>query len=59
MFQGALGKHLTPPVGAKPPAVWGSTRERLTDMFGGAAALIAIEPRVFNFRYALRSTFWR
>jgi hypothetical protein len=27
------------------------TRERLTDMFGAAAATISIEPRFFNFRY--------
>ena len=45
-----LGKHLPPPAGAKSPALWG-TRERLMDMFGAAAASIAIEPRVFNFRY--------
>jgi len=45
-----LGKHLPPPAGAKSPALWG-TRERLADMFGAAAASIAIEPRVFNFRY--------
>jgi ubiquinone/menaquinone biosynthesis C-methylase UbiE len=45
-----LGKHLPPPAGAKSPALWG-TRDRLTAMFGGAAASIAIEPRVFNFRY--------
>jgi hypothetical protein len=44
-----LGKHLPPPAGAKSPALWG-TRERLMDMFGAAAASIAIEPRVFNFR---------
>jgi hypothetical protein len=45
-----LGKHLPPPAGAKSPGLWG-TRERLTGMFGAAAASIAIEPRVFNFRY--------
>ena len=45
-----LGKHLPPPAGARSPALWG-TRERLTDMFGAAAASISIEPRVFNFRY--------
>jgi ubiquinone/menaquinone biosynthesis C-methylase UbiE len=45
-----LGRHLPPPAGAKSPALWG-TRERLTDMFGCTAASIAIEPRVFNFRY--------
>jgi ubiquinone/menaquinone biosynthesis C-methylase UbiE len=45
-----LGKHLPPPAGAKSPALWG-TRERLTGMFGAAAASMAIEPRVFNFRY--------
>jgi ubiquinone/menaquinone biosynthesis C-methylase UbiE len=45
-----LGKHLPPPPGARSPALWG-THERLTDMFGAAAATISIEPRVFNFRY--------
>jgi ubiquinone/menaquinone biosynthesis C-methylase UbiE len=45
-----LGKHLPPPPGAKSPALWG-TRERLTGMFGAAAAAISAEPRVFNFRY--------
>jgi ubiquinone/menaquinone biosynthesis C-methylase UbiE len=45
-----LGKHLPPPAGAKSPALWG-TRERLTAMFGAGAASMAIEPRVFNFRY--------
>jgi ubiquinone/menaquinone biosynthesis C-methylase UbiE len=45
-----IGKHLPPSAGAKSPALWG-TRERLTDMFGAGAASIAIEPRVFNFRY--------
>jgi ubiquinone/menaquinone biosynthesis C-methylase UbiE len=44
-----LGKHLPPPAGAKSPALWG-TRERLMNMFA-ASASIAIEPRVFNFRY--------
>jgi ubiquinone/menaquinone biosynthesis C-methylase UbiE len=51
-----LGKHLPPLNGAKSPALWG-TRERLTDMFGAAAASIAIEPRVFNFRYRSREHF--
>ena len=51
-----LGKHLPPPAGAKSPALLG-TRERLTDMFGAAAASIAIEPRVFNFRYRSREHF--
>ena len=45
-----LGKYLPPPAGAMSPALWG-TRERLTNMFGAAAASIAIEPRAFNFRY--------
>jgi hypothetical protein len=51
-----LGKHLPPPAGAKSPALWG-TRERLTNMFGAAAASIAIEPRFFNFRYRSREHF--
>jgi len=45
-----LGKHLPPPAGVKSPALWG-TRERLISMFGASAASLAIEPRVFNFRY--------
>jgi ubiquinone/menaquinone biosynthesis C-methylase UbiE len=45
-----LGKHLPPPPGAKSPALWG-TRERLMDLFGADSASIAIEPRIFTFRY--------
>ena len=45
-----LGKYLPPPAGVRSPALWG-TRERLTEIFGPAAASIKTEPRYFNFRY--------
>jgi ubiquinone/menaquinone biosynthesis C-methylase UbiE len=45
-----LGKYLPPPAGVRSPALWG-TRERLTEMFGHAAAAINAQPRYFNFRY--------
>jgi SAM-dependent methyltransferase len=49
MFK-VLGQYLPPPAGAKSPALWG-TRERLVELFGGAAASIKAEPRNFMFRY--------
>jgi ubiquinone/menaquinone biosynthesis C-methylase UbiE len=45
-----IGKHLPPPAGVKSPALWG-TAARLEEMFGGVAAEIAAEPRMFVFRY--------
>jgi ubiquinone/menaquinone biosynthesis C-methylase UbiE len=45
-----LGKYLPPPAGAKSPALWG-TQERITEMFGAAAASIRVEKRHFAFRY--------
>lgn len=45
-----IGKHLPPPAGVKSPALWG-TPARLKEMFGGVAADIAAEPRMFVFRY--------
>lgn len=45
-----IGKHLPPPAGVKSPALWG-TPARLEEMFGGVAADIAAEPRMFVFRY--------
>ncbi|MDD1523191.1 MULTISPECIES: class I SAM-dependent methyltransferase [Bradyrhizobium] len=45
-----IGKHLPPPAGVKSPAMWGTTA-RLEEMFGGVAAEIAAEPRMFVFRY--------
>jgi len=45
-----IGKHLPPPAGVKSPALWG-TPARLDEMFGGQAAEIAAEPRMFVFRY--------
>jgi SAM-dependent methyltransferase len=45
-----IGKHLPPPAGVKSPALWG-TSARLTELFGPAAASIAIKERDFVFRY--------
>lgn len=46
-----LGKYLPPPpAGAKSPALWG-TPQRITEMFGAAAASIRAERRHFTFRY--------
>ncbi len=45
-----IGKHLTPPAGAKSPALWG-TEAHLHHLFGADAAGIGIERRHFAFRY--------
>lgn len=44
-----IGKHLPPPAGVKPPALWG-TEARLKELFG-AGGSVAATPRVFAFRY--------
>jgi SAM-dependent methyltransferase len=45
-----LGRHLPPPAGAQPPALWGS-EAHLRSLFGAKAAKIDATPRIFNFRY--------
>ncbi len=45
-----VGRHLPPPAGVSPPALWG-TRDRLVDLFGNLAADIRTEERLFVFRY--------
>ncbi len=45
-----IGKHLPPPAGVKPPALWG-TRTRLAELFGPVATSIEAEERSFTFRY--------
>jgi SAM-dependent methyltransferase len=45
-----IGRRLPPPDGAKSPALWG-TRERITELFGAAAASIEAELRIFTVRY--------
>ncbi|MGK6309873.1 class I SAM-dependent methyltransferase [Variovorax sp. DT-64] len=45
-----LGRHLPPPAGVQPPALWG-TEAHLRSLFGEQAASIQATPRVFNFRY--------
>ena len=49
MFK-VLGKHLPPPAGAQPPALWG-TEAHLAALFGERADGIAATRRTFNFRY--------
>jgi len=45
-----LGRHLPPPAGVQPPALWGS-EAHLRSLFDGSAAKIDVTPRIFNFRY--------
>jgi ubiquinone/menaquinone biosynthesis C-methylase UbiE len=45
-----LGRHLPPPPGVQSPSLWG-VQAHLQTLFGGAAATIAVTPRLFNFRY--------
>jgi len=45
-----LGKYLPPAPGVKSPALWG-TKERLDELFGGAAREIRATSREFVFRY--------
>jgi SAM-dependent methyltransferase len=55
MFK-TIGKHVTPPPGARSPALWG-TRSRLDEMFGEKAQAMAVETRIYNFRYRSPSHF--
>ncbi len=43
-----IGKHVPPPAGLKPPALWG-TEARLKELFPGHA--IKATKQIFNFRY--------
>ncbi|MCY1507508.1 hypothetical protein D9M68_417850 [compost metagenome] len=45
-----LGRHLPPPAGAQPPALWG-TEAHLQALFGERASAISATRRHFNFRY--------
>jgi ubiquinone/menaquinone biosynthesis C-methylase UbiE len=45
-----LGRHLPPPAGAQPPALWG-TEAHLRSLFDGSAAKMDVTPCIFNFRY--------
>lgn len=44
------GRHVPPPPGLKPPALWG-TEERLHELFGDAASSIDVAKRFFVFRF--------
>jgi SAM-dependent methyltransferase len=45
-----LGRHMPPPAGAQPPALWGGVAH-VRALFGERAAKIEATPRMFNFRY--------
>ena len=45
-----LGRHLPPPPGVQPPALWG-VEAHLRTLFGAQAASIKLTPRLFNLRY--------
>src|SRR5262249_46492884 len=45
-----IGKHVPPPAGVKPPALWGS-EQRLTELFGDDISELATTKRMFVFRY--------
>jgi ubiquinone/menaquinone biosynthesis C-methylase UbiE len=46
-----IGRHLPPPAGLKPPALWG-TEDYIRQLFGNEASAIHAERKLFNFRYA-------
>src|SRR5512139_4028691 len=45
-----IGKHVPPPAGVKPPALWG-TEQRLRELFGAGISELTIKRRIFVFRY--------
>jgi len=49
MFK-VLGRHIPPPPGVQPPALWGDEKH-VRSLFGERASVITITPRAFNFRY--------
>jgi ubiquinone/menaquinone biosynthesis C-methylase UbiE len=49
MFK-VLGRFVPPPAGLRPPALWG-VEAHLRSLFGEHAAAVAVEPRLFHFRY--------
>ncbi len=49
MFK-VVGKHVAPPVGVKPPPLWGSP-SRLAELFDSEKASLGWSKRAFNFRY--------
>ena len=45
-----IGKHVPPPAGVKSPALWG-TEQRLRELFGSGISDLALNRRMFMFRY--------
>ena len=50
-----IGRHVPPPAGLKPPALWG-TEERLKELFPGHA--VKATKQIFNFRYRSPAHWW-
>jgi ubiquinone/menaquinone biosynthesis C-methylase UbiE len=46
----AIGSWAPPPAGVTPPALWG-TPEHLAELFGDRVEWVALEKRIFTFRY--------
>jgi hypothetical protein len=44
-----IGKHVPPPAGVKPPALWG-TEARLRELFGDGISQLKVNRRMFVFR---------
>jgi len=53
----AIGRHLPPPPGVRPPVLWGS-EERLHELFGPGVSISAPR-RSFRWRFPSASTRWR
>jgi SAM-dependent methyltransferase len=45
-----IGRHVPPPAGVRPPALWG-TEARLRELFGGQISALTAVRRTFAFRY--------
>jgi ubiquinone/menaquinone biosynthesis C-methylase UbiE len=45
-----LGRHVPPPAGVQPPALWG-TEAHVRSLFGDRASAVVVTKRMFNFRY--------
>lgn len=45
-----LGRHVPPPAGVQPPALWG-TEAHVRSLFGDRASAVVVTKRIFNFRY--------
>jgi len=51
-----VGRYVPPPAGVRPPSLWG-TEDRLVELFGDRARIVAAARRTFVFRYASADAF--